>query len=345
MQIFFSYSRSNAATVQLLSHVLGEHGFNCTYDRSIVVGATFDETIREFIEAADLVVPMITADSLDSVWFNQEVGYAIALGKLIFPLRACPDIDMSKTGMLARFHGHAFDGSGDIGDSVPELVKAIQDALDPKAIDKYHRSRGLPRRVRGLEARTRVLITSLEQAIDENQPLTVCCQAAFSSFAISNTEAYRQGEPPYFDNPDEHMRLLVRERELMTKLCGQPNVTFQLLVWPPPAPHSDFVIKYRGLLDWMEQYERDKRVSYAVGSYFGTNRVIIQGQCAIESTHNPLRGYAETVVYYDAKSVNKIVQEFKHLFSSARQSAAALAEIRNRIKQCERSPANDKARQ
>ena len=65
MRVFLSYSSDDAAFAEQLAHRLGSAGHTIFFDRdSLVAGEGYDARIREAIEDCDLVVFLVSADSL-----------------------------------------------------------------------------------------------------------------------------------------------------------------------------------------------------------------------------------------------------------------------------------------
>ena len=98
MRVFISYSRENAAVTHLLSYILGEHGVQCEMDDQLVPGRRFDAGIQAMIRRADVVIVLLTNASASSIWVNQEIGFALALGKPIWPI--CTEREITPEGML-----------------------------------------------------------------------------------------------------------------------------------------------------------------------------------------------------------------------------------------------------
>ncbi len=59
------------------------------------------QSIREGLDAADVVVVLLSQRSLDSIWVNFELGAAQALGKKIVPI-GLADIDIDKVDFIER---------------------------------------------------------------------------------------------------------------------------------------------------------------------------------------------------------------------------------------------------
>lgn len=49
-------------------------------------GKPLEEKVKEAVKEAMYIIPILTADSIHSQWVNQEIGFAEALGKNIYPI-------------------------------------------------------------------------------------------------------------------------------------------------------------------------------------------------------------------------------------------------------------------
>lgn len=84
--IFVSYASDDRARVAPLAKALTEAGFSLWWDRNILGGKDFSETIEREIRAAGAVVVAWSQYSVGSQWVRDEASYARNEGKLV-PLR------------------------------------------------------------------------------------------------------------------------------------------------------------------------------------------------------------------------------------------------------------------
>ena len=99
MRVFISYSRSDQALAHLLGYILTTAGIKCYVDRASCAGRYFDHEIKEMIRKADVVLVLSTKSSMNSAWVNQEIGFAIAHDKKVWPLAL--EEDLEPTGMIS----------------------------------------------------------------------------------------------------------------------------------------------------------------------------------------------------------------------------------------------------
>ena len=85
-QIFISYSRADAATVESLIEDLDRMGFTYWYDQNAHGGQQWWNEITRNIAEAALFVQIVTPDSLKSVACQTEIRYAHELGLEILPI-------------------------------------------------------------------------------------------------------------------------------------------------------------------------------------------------------------------------------------------------------------------
>ena len=118
-RIFISYSRTDRDAVHKLVRLIErESGEKCWIDLTgIDSGSQFEETIIKAIDAADVVLLMMSDQSVQSPWIKREVYYAEGEGKRIVPI----SMDRKPLRGWVKFHfGH---------------VDCI-DAASPEQVDK-----------------------------------------------------------------------------------------------------------------------------------------------------------------------------------------------------------------
>lgn len=88
IKIFISYMSNDNNKARSFARELEARP---TLDPIIVVNkreprSLFADKVKKAIEESDYVVPIITKNSLDSQWVNQEIGFAEAKEKIVFPI-------------------------------------------------------------------------------------------------------------------------------------------------------------------------------------------------------------------------------------------------------------------
>ena len=74
--VFVSYAREDRDRAQLLAEALQAHGWSVWWDRKIVAGQAFDETIEQELQTAKSVVVLWSRHSIGSEWVRNEAGLA-----------------------------------------------------------------------------------------------------------------------------------------------------------------------------------------------------------------------------------------------------------------------------
>lgn len=84
--VFISYSSKNSSDAVIIRQFLQSYGINCWMaPESIPAGSNYTKEIPYGILYSKLAVLVLSRDSLNSVWVNQEVTYLLDVGKTIIP--------------------------------------------------------------------------------------------------------------------------------------------------------------------------------------------------------------------------------------------------------------------
>ena len=86
-KVFISHSTRDRGSVISLAHLLSQFGVE-PYVASwyLTPGERIDDKVFQQIKGSDCVVVLLTKDGMRSNWVNQEIGYAISVGRQIIPL-------------------------------------------------------------------------------------------------------------------------------------------------------------------------------------------------------------------------------------------------------------------
>jgi hypothetical protein len=74
--VFISYAREDRERARVLAEALQARGWSVWWDRKIVAGQAFDQTIEQQLEAAKSVVVLWSGHSVASEWVRNEAGMA-----------------------------------------------------------------------------------------------------------------------------------------------------------------------------------------------------------------------------------------------------------------------------
>ena len=81
--VFISYAHEDRDAAQRIAAVLGAAGYSVWWDREILGGETFDETIERELEVAGSVIVLWSGHSVPSNWVRSEAAAAVERGVLV----------------------------------------------------------------------------------------------------------------------------------------------------------------------------------------------------------------------------------------------------------------------
>ena len=318
MKVFISYSRRDEAVAHLLAHILRANQIDCFIDRDLRVGQKFDSRLQQMIKESNLILVLLTKEASRSPWVNQEIGFATALGKTVWPLAI--ETGTEPYGMLSMTQAYSLFDWADPTLAIQRLVSALQSSI-PETVNPYKQF-GFDHIIEGKIERARFIADRFrELRKDESRRLVVLHQAAFSIFAASDDQLYREvgGHSP------EYMELLLAERQALDELVSMPNCSFKLILWPVRAYEDKYLaIRYAKLLSWMEKVRDNPAIEYVCAQYPGPNRFIVMNEFLIEGFklhHHP--GYEMTVVKYQAEQINEAAAMFYQTFGRSGEGKEA----------------------
>ena len=116
--IFLSHKDEIKDEVQKLKEGLERYGVNAFVAHSdIPAGTEWQNEILGALEDMDAFVPVLTKDFPDSPWTDQEVGYAIAKGVPIVPIR----LGLDPYGFMGKFQALTCEWK----DAPKEIITAL----------------------------------------------------------------------------------------------------------------------------------------------------------------------------------------------------------------------------
>ena len=99
LSIFISYSHIDKAIAGGLKEVLEQYGISCFLaHEDIEPSQEWESKIRDTLKTSDILIPILTENFPNSIWTNQEIGFALAYNKLIIPLK----ININPYGFIAK---------------------------------------------------------------------------------------------------------------------------------------------------------------------------------------------------------------------------------------------------
>lgn len=322
LKIFISYSRKDEAVAHLLAYILREKKIECLIDRELRAGDKFDSRLQQMIRESDLLLILLSKNAANSAWVNQEIGFATAHGKLIWPISI--DKNIQPYGMFSTSQSYSLFDWSDPHQAVERLVKALL-STSLKTANQF-KQLGFDHIIEGKIERTRFIADRLRELLNEKaRRLVILNQAAFSIFCASDDQMYREsgGHSP------EYMKLLLEERQALDELVRMPNCTLKMILWPVRAYEDKYLaVRYANLLSWMEGVKDDATIDYVCAQYPGPNRLIVMGEFMVEGFKlHQHAGYEMTVVKYQAKQIEESVAEFNQTYVRAGGDKAAAIQL------------------
>ncbi len=173
----------------------------------------------------------------------------------------------------------------------------------------------------GQDERNRFLVKHFER-LAQYQGSTlpkIRMSQVFSAFAISNDPEYAKMEP--INDIDNHMAMLMRERNALEYLVSVKGTQLDLLLCPPPYFQAQHEVRYRNILNWLKSHDTlpNLRVRCGKMNYF-KNTVIVENDFSILANYNPRSGYDENRVYRDHRRVYDHIETFDRQFENAELS-------------------------
>jgi len=309
LKVFISYSRKDEAVAHLLAYILRERHIECLIDRELRAGDKFDAHLQQMIRESDLLLILLTKNAANSAWVNQEIGFATAHGKHIWPISI--EKDIQPYGMLSTTQSYSLFDWSDPHLAVERLVEALHSS--PLETTNPYRQLGFDHIIEGKIERTRFIADRLRELLNEKtKSIVILNQAAFSTFCASDDPMYREsaGHSP------EYMKVLLAERRALDELVRMPNCTMKMILWPIRAYEDKYLaIRYSNLLSWMQRVKDDVTIDYVCAQYPGPNRLIVMGEFMVEGfkVHDQA-GYEMTVVKYQRGQIEEAAAEFHQTF-------------------------------
>lgn len=307
MNVFISYSRQDEALAHLISYILTKSGIQCSVDRNLTTARPFDIGLKEALAKCDIVLLLLTRSSIKSAWVNQEVGYASALGKRIWPVAM--EQELSPEGMISTLQTYSLADWSAPDRTIDALVEALRSeseddqslylafGADQVLTNKLRRSKFLTTRIRSLKP-------------SQKGKLTLYGQAAFSIFAFSKDDMYAKAG----NHSPQYMSALKEERDATEEILTNPNVHLQLMLWPIRAYATKFLyIRYDNLLEWMRKAKGMRNVEFKCCRFPGYNMLIVPNEFVLEGYKaKSVPGYDMSILRYQPGTIANAVRTFKH---------------------------------
>lgn len=139
VRVFISYSRKDEAFTLRLSDALARRGFAPDFDQSTRDPTNIDtgiaaedewwQRLKDMITAAEVLVFVVSLDSVASRWCDEEIGFARAMGKRIIPIRRRLDDNARLPPRLTALNikiDFTDDGDEQFASSLDALASALR---------------------------------------------------------------------------------------------------------------------------------------------------------------------------------------------------------------------------
>jgi len=313
MQVFISYAREDTSLAHILAYFLEKDGkFTCHFDRDLRAGHYFDQSLREMISDSDLVLVLLTKSSLQSAWVNQEIGFATALRKFVYPLAIQADVDPK--GMIEMCHKCSMFDWSDSKKTIKKLIEDLRSGGPGRATQDGHVP--LDKNLESTYARSHFLNDRLDKLLaDRDRKRVIRQQAAFSIFGVSADKAFqRAGE-----HSDEYMKLLLKERRLTDRLVCSPQNEYRLILWPVRHSSSEYqALRFRNLLTWLKKVASARNIDIRCGSFpEPNNRLIVSDGFVLDGSQaHQSAGFGYSVARFQPKSIDQATHDFEDTWKS-----------------------------
>ncbi len=128
-KVFLSYSTKDLETINMLKRVLGIEGVKIFLaEYSVAPGEKINEEIIKNLRECDLFIVLITKNSINSQYVQQEIGQAKAMNKKILPIITEPGVTPS--GFISEIK--YLDSSKEMNGSLLKLKEIIKDLKNQK---------------------------------------------------------------------------------------------------------------------------------------------------------------------------------------------------------------------
>lgn len=126
LKVFISYSRVDAADVDLLVGALESSGFTVRIDRrDLPYGEEWQRVIYDFIRDSDTVIFLVSEHSINSRWARWELQQVSDLKKRLLPVVIAPCPKENLPPAIARIELLPKNGTFSIDTHLADLVKAL----------------------------------------------------------------------------------------------------------------------------------------------------------------------------------------------------------------------------
>ena len=313
-RVFICYAHQNRAALRKVVSCLKKLGLCPYWSGTLRAGTPFSHQIEEGISRAHLFLPILTSESNERSWVQQEIGFALASNVPVLPL-ALGDAP----GGLA--HGiQAIKVERDLSDLKKKLTRREIDAALSAAIGRggaYFEVAPL------MEDRTRMLFSAAEWLSRNRQFARVRQWGAFTSFSLPDAD-YRSNVWRRSDGCGKTCnygtrRDMQRERQALERHARKAGC--DLLIHPDAVPGSGSKkrARIRTLIEFLKSMPDRKVRAVVLGEDEpARGNLLLLGDWFLAESITPLPGlgYKQTLGTWHAPTILSRLAEFKRLFKT-----------------------------
>jgi len=260
LRVFISYSHKHEHLMAgFLTQALENQGFDVLYDRRIYGGSKIVEEIRQYILDSHAVVLILSNNSVESPWVNQELGFALAHNIPIIPIQAGSS-ELKPFGMLSETKPLELKliDLKDFDPCIKKLKKNIYESVD-KAKAKTRR----PEVIESKNDRAERIIKEfdrLNNILDNNNgnenrhKLKLYKRTSVSIFSVKGDlkkETHRYH--------DDYWNLLINQRETIERFVNKSDVEeVRLHLCPRAHIFEEQTNRIENLIDFLEECNTNK---------------------------------------------------------------------------------------
>jgi len=306
-RVFLCYARDDNGLRHRVSDVLNEFGFASVSDDGILPGRPFPDEIRTLISQAHVFVPIVTSDSKDRAWVNQEIGYALALAIPILAL----SVDGALPGGLIENVQSITTGSD---------LEGLRNALGQGALELAIKPQALPQRpievVEWAEQRSQRIAEYADELWERGNCCHVCHRALVTTFSIPDQDDFYHPDweacGPVFGTP--YLReILLKERRALERHVRKAGCW--LIVNTAMPLDETFVGSRPRRLKILQEFLEsmpDELIDVTFMHSPATGSVLVVGDSFLASSHAPRTGgYRQSVIVWHAPAVLREREDFE----------------------------------
>ena len=278
LRVFISYSRRHDKVIAgLLAHALKEQCFDVYYDRRLFAGLNIVKQISQYIADSHAVILLLSKNSVDSAWVNQEIGFARALNKPIIPIQVDSG-ELQPVGMLREINPLEFNITDWFNSaiSIKHLASNIYETVDKKD--------NPPSVIKTKEKRTQKIIdefNNLNKLLDNMKCNDKCQEVKFKLYKRTSVSIFsiegplkEQYDPKYWD-------LLRKQREVIENFIKHDAVE-EVRLHLCPGERQYEKQRFQNLINFLKANKDNEKIKIKLEKHSQTNVIAVYNHFVFE---------------------------------------------------------------